>query len=147
MDELGNNTQNIRLTYCADPHEISFLDLFIRIENKKLTTKTLRKKTAAKTLLHADSHHPRHLVRSIPVGQFLRIQRSCTTDEDYRREAENLYKRHYSHRSLRRAKRMALTKTRSNIFKPKTVGEDTQDGPVRIITKFGAQWEEVGKIF
>lgn len=72
MDELGQNTQNIHFTYVIDPHEISFLDLSIRLEKGKLLTKT-----AANTLLSADSHHPRPLIQGIPVGQFLRIRRNC----------------------------------------------------------------------
>lgn len=41
---------------------------------------------------------------------------------------------------------MAMNKIRSNNMRPKTVGEGNQDGSVRIITEFGAQWEVEGKI-
>lgn len=47
MEELGNNTHNIHLTYVVDSHEISFLDLYIRLEGGKLVTETYRKETAA----------------------------------------------------------------------------------------------------
>lgn len=90
MEELGNNTRNIHLTYVADPHEMSFLDLSIRVECGKLVTKTFWKETAANTLLQADSHHHGSLISGIPLGQFLRIRRNCSTEADYRLESESL---------------------------------------------------------
>lgn len=71
MEELGNNRRNIQLTFTADRCEISFLDLRIKIIGDQLATSTFRKDTAANTLLRDDSHHPRSLIRGIPVGQFL----------------------------------------------------------------------------
>lgn len=73
MVELGNNTRNIHLTYVVDPCQISFLDLSIRLEGGSLVTSAFRKETAANTLLQADSHHPKSLIRGILVGQFLKL--------------------------------------------------------------------------
>lgn len=78
------------------------------------------------------------------MGKLLRIWRNCTTDDDYRREANDLYQRFrerdYSHCSLRRARKMAMMRTRCDILKLNTVRENNYDGPVRIITPYGAQW-------
>lgn len=79
--------------HVVDPCEISFLYLTIRLEEGKLVTKTFLKKTAAKTLLYVGSHHPKSLIYGIPVGQFLRIRRNCSKDDDYRHEVDDLYKR------------------------------------------------------
>lgn len=120
MDELNQNTRNICLTFVVDPREISFLDLFIRLEGGKLGTQTFRKKMAANKLLYTSSHHPRPLVRGILVGQFLRIRRNCSMDDDFRREADDLFtrfrERGYSHRTLRRARKIAMERTRMDLL-------------------------------
>lgn len=51
LEEPDNNTRNIHLTYTMVPHEISSLDLSVRLEMGKLITKTYRKVTASNTFL------------------------------------------------------------------------------------------------
>lgn len=111
---------------------------------------SFRKQTAANTLLHASSHHPRSLVGGIPVGQFQRIRRNCSTESDYQREADELYKRFrercYLHRTLKRAKNIASEKMRSDLLKPHCTTSEIPESSLRIITKFGEQWKELGKV-
>lgn len=150
MDELNNNSRNIRLTFTADAHDISFLDLLIRLGNSYLSTQTFRKSMAANTLLHASSHHPKSLIRGIPIGQFQRIRRNCSNELDYKQDAKEIYQRFrergYSHRNLRRAKRLASSKCRNYLIKPRTIPRTTREGPVRTITKFGAQRSILNRI-
>lgn len=119
----------------------NFLDLSIRLVNGRLATKTFRKETAANTLLQADSHHPRSLIWEIPVGQFLRVQRNCSTEHDYRCESEQLYcrfrERGYYHRKLRRAKKITWRRSRVDLHQPCDKIKNLIDGPVRLITPFG----------
>lgn len=59
IGHLNENDRNIKLTYMFDSKQISFLDLQIKLEGDSQSTYTFRKKTAANTLLRADSHHPK----------------------------------------------------------------------------------------
>lgn len=52
----------------------------------------------------------------------------------------------YSYRNLRRAKRLASAKCRSDLIRPGSAQQGTPEGPVGIITKFGAQWNDLNKI-
>ncbi|XP_069591429.1 uncharacterized protein [Ranitomeya imitator] len=58
-----------------------------------LSTTVFRKSTATNSLLHASSLHPRSTTNSIPIGQFLRIKRICSEDEQFEEQAELLRSR------------------------------------------------------
>ncbi|CAJ0951789.1 unnamed protein product [Ranitomeya imitator] len=62
---------------------VTFLDLKVSVREDGLITDLFRKSTATNSLLRYDSFHPLHTKRGIPVGQFLRIRRNCTLDEDF----------------------------------------------------------------
>lgn len=89
MDELNINNRNIRFTYNFDFESLDFLDLTISVRDGHFVTKTFRKKTSPNTLLCATSHHPYSLIQGIPVGQFLRIRRNCTLDNDFHTDLYN----------------------------------------------------------
>lgn len=78
--ELGKNDFNLKFTYEASPEQIGFLDLLISKDMEgKITTSLYRKDTAGNMILRADSSHPRHIVKNIPYGQYIRLRRNCTT--------------------------------------------------------------------
>lgn len=58
-----------------------------------IQTDLYRKKTAVNSLLHAESSHPLPLIKSIPVGQFLRAKRICSKNEDFEKQATQLTNR------------------------------------------------------
>ncbi|OCT78766.1 hypothetical protein XELAEV_18029856mg [Xenopus laevis] len=96
-----------------------------------LCTKTYRKSTATNTLLYAESHHPESLIKGIPIGQFLRIRRNCTFDDDFENQAVDLAQRLKNHgydsNSIKRGYLRAKEKTRSAlIYKPKNRDENTE---------------------
>lgn len=78
------------------------------------------KPTAGNIILHLSSFHPRPLVLSIPYGQFLRICHKCSSDEDFKREAEDLRDRllvwGYSRKCLKRAYNRVVTQLRHCIL-------------------------------
>lgn len=111
-------------------------------------TKTFCKETAANTLLLATSHHPRSLVQGIPVGQFLKTKRNCSREDDFETEAQELYgsfrERGYSHKCIRRAKKIAIQAERKDLNKTRSMRPKTQQqAPIRIISKYRAQWNQV----
>lgn len=151
IGQLNRNERSIHLTYTFDQTGISFLDLWITVEEGQLHTHTFRKETVANTLLHADSHHPHWLQNGIPVGHFLRIKRNCTKTEDYKKEGAEMYKRFrergYSLGQIRKAKKKAAGRSRESLLQKEDSYEDlgspNNSRSVRIITAFGAQWNLV----
>ncbi|XP_073405286.1 cytochrome P450 2C8-like isoform X2 [Dendrobates tinctorius] len=47
------------------------------VPGQLISTRTYSKPMAGNTILHANSSHPRHTVKSIPVGELTRIKRNC----------------------------------------------------------------------
>ncbi|XP_068114979.1 uncharacterized protein [Hyperolius riggenbachi] len=121
FDRLNVNERNIHLTYTYSPTSISFLDLSVVKDGGALRTTTYRKPTAGNTLLHATSHHPPHLIRGIPRGQFLRIRRNCSSEVDFQREAAEMYDRFrdrgYGHEALCSGAERAIQTPRSELLK------------------------------
>lgn len=81
-----NNTEN-NLTF-TDEHSlisVNFLDLMIcKTSENTLETTKYQKPLSRNTLLHADSNRPVQLQRNIPMGQFLRLRRNCSSPEEFK---------------------------------------------------------------
>ncbi|XP_068094370.1 solute carrier family 22 member 13-like [Hyperolius riggenbachi] len=74
--------------------EVSFLDIkILKGSEGQLNTTLYRKTTAVNSLLHYSSFHTMATKRGIPTGQFLRIRRNCTHDDEFEQEAEKLAER------------------------------------------------------
>ncbi|XP_071999452.1 uncharacterized protein [Engystomops pustulosus] len=121
---LNNNPYNIRLTYHADKTSVAFLDVTItKYTDGFLQTNVYRKETSVNSLLHATSSHPIQTVRAIPTGQFLRIRRICSSDDDFEIQADDLKNRFrqrgYSNRSLKLAYWRAKRTARQTLLSPK----------------------------
>ena len=70
--------------------EVNFLDVTIKLENGMLTTSLFSKPTDAHLYLNYSSSHPRHVLRNIPKGQFIRIKRICSEAADYHHHSQIL---------------------------------------------------------
>ncbi|XP_069618466.1 uncharacterized protein [Ranitomeya imitator] len=55
-----------------------------------LSTTVFRKSTATNSLLHATSQHPKSTTNSIPIGQYLRIKRICSEEDQFETQAKTL---------------------------------------------------------
>ncbi|OCT61211.1 hypothetical protein XELAEV_18047235mg [Xenopus laevis] len=100
---------------------VNFLDIKIfRDQQGNLATTLYRKETATNSLLHASSQHPQKTITGIPVGQYLRIRRICSNQDDFKIEAKKLYERFrergYSHNSLKKAYKRALDTNRQSLL-------------------------------
>ncbi|CAJ0933024.1 unnamed protein product [Ranitomeya imitator] len=96
---------------------IAFLDVLVfKGKDNCLQTDLYRKTTAVNSFLHASSSHPPAMIRAIPIGQFLRLRRICSTDEDFEKQAMDLklrfVERGYSRRSIKKAYNRAKNTTR-----------------------------------
>ncbi len=56
-------------------------------------TDLYRKPTDRNTLLHGQSYHPTMLKRSLPISQFNRIRRICSSEQSYAQQSTDLISR------------------------------------------------------
>uniref|UniRef100_A0A8C5LZ44 Helix-turn-helix domain-containing protein n=1 Tax=Leptobrachium leishanense TaxID=445787 RepID=A0A8C5LZ44_9ANUR len=111
---LNNNEIGFGLTLVVGGNSIEFLDLNIIINSDlELITTLHRKPTSTNNFLNWSSHHPQNLKRGIPIGQYLRARRNCTSLQDFQLEA-NLLKnmflsKGYPRKCLKRAYHRALS--------------------------------------
>ncbi|CAJ0953268.1 unnamed protein product [Ranitomeya imitator] len=106
----------------------------------------LQKNDGHNALLHYSSSHPPKLKNSIPIGQFLRARRICSSDITFHQQAKDLERR-FRNRGYP-AKEIKKGYLLHPIFCPnplakKTITTDT--GP-RFITKFNSNWAEINQI-
>lgn len=72
---------------------MNFLDILMYKKQNKLFSTLYRKSTDRNSILHGQSYHPVPLKKSLPISQFNRVRRICTTDQDYMEQANDLERR------------------------------------------------------
>ena len=100
---MNSTTDFLRFTAEYDVNKVNFLDLTISksddvgfsVEDgaQALDTTIYRKPVSRNSLLRADSNHPSHIIKNIPIGQFLRLRRNCSTDMDFNEKAKEMVAR------------------------------------------------------
>ncbi|CAJ0961224.1 unnamed protein product [Ranitomeya imitator] len=149
LDFIGlliHNPYNIKLSHKYSQTSIDFLDIEISgFPGGCLETNVYRKDTAVNSFLHASSSHPQPLISSIPVGQFLRAKRICSSEENFKEQANILttrfQERGYSNRSIKRGLKRAEKANRTELLKQRT--KTTHDAPVRFITTYNNGWRDM----
>ena len=63
---------SLKYTFEISESSLSFLDLCLSISDARITT-----------TIHYSSSHPPHCKKAIPYGQFLRLRRICSDDDEY----------------------------------------------------------------
>ena len=66
---------------------VNFLDCTVRIKNGEFETELYTKETDAHLYLLSSSCHPKHTIKAIPKGQFIRIRRICLSIDFYWKHA------------------------------------------------------------
>lgn len=117
---LNDNALNLQFTGQMSNEPISFLDVTLSSRDGHITSSIYRKPNSGNTLLRADSGHPNHVTHSIPVGQFLRLRRVCSEEDDFQREKEKMSERFlirgYNMGTLRRATYITDTTARDTLL-------------------------------
>ncbi|XP_062619790.1 uncharacterized protein LOC134281322 [Saccostrea cucullata] len=121
MSHLNEFHRTIKFTYEHSTEEINFLDTTVRINNLgELSTTLYTKPTDAHLYLHYNSNHPKHMLRSIPFSQALRIRRICSSDNDFEAHAtimkEHFLARSYPSSMLEQAIEKARKHNRNNLL-------------------------------
>ena len=81
IDVLNQAHHSIKFTAEWSGKAVSFLDVRVVKEGKKIITDMFTKPTDTHQLLHHSSCYPSHTKRGIPYSQALRIRRICSEDQ------------------------------------------------------------------
>ncbi|CAJ0916561.1 unnamed protein product [Ranitomeya imitator] len=144
MAALNRNDLNIKLTFKYG-RSVDFLDLQIRALPKgDLVTSVFRKPTATNSLLHAESAHLPSTIKGIPVGQFLRVRRICSKDDDFYMQAndltERILQRGYSQKVIRKGRVRAERTSRNTLLYNNATRLNKDKDQVRLITGYHNKW-------
>lgn len=142
MGQLGHNESNLKFTIECSQKRVMFLDVQIGVDEwGNLFSNLYKKPSSANTILYAKSAHPKPLVHSIPYGQYLRLMRNCTREEDFQLWANELqvrllkqgYRKMYFKKAFNRSKQ----KNRHSLIQSNK--QKTQSQQTRLITRFSQQ--------
>ncbi|CAH2293134.1 Hypothetical predicted protein, partial [Pelobates cultripes] len=127
---------------------LNFLDITLSLqEDGRISTTLYCKATATNSLLNWDSYHPYPSKAGIPIGQYLRLRRNCSTLEDFKIKAANLRKsfkdKGYPNRVLKKAYSRALNSDRVNLLEDKILPSSHQ---IRCIVTHDAGWHTMLQI-
>lgn len=93
---------------------------------------TYRKVTASNVILRANSCHPSHMIKAIPVCELTRAKRNCSTTDSFAQEAKNkknrLKARGYPNLMLQHAEVRESNMSRDKLLKlkfPKQTNKQT----------------------
>ncbi|CAB1353587.1 unnamed protein product, partial [Coregonus sp. 'balchen'] len=90
---LNSMNEHLHFTINYDLSPIRFLDVMVIKDKTSLSTDLYRKPTDRNTLLRGDSFHPSPLIKSLPISQFSRIRRICSSDASYQKQTTDLTQR------------------------------------------------------
>jgi len=73
----------MKYTWEISETSIALLDIKVSINGNALSTSVHYKPTDSHSYLLNSSSHPSHVKNSVPLSQFLRLQRLCSDDSDF----------------------------------------------------------------
>lgn len=121
---LNGFDENIKFTLDFSHTKVHFLDMWVINNDGKLSTTLYQKETDRNTLLLATSFHPPSLKESLPISQFYRLRRVCSSTDDFITKSTEMKakfaQRGYSLECLEKAFTLALNKPRGEVLKKKT---------------------------
>lgn len=117
VDNLNINSFGLNFTHTFDGKITNFLDLTLSgCEENGIMVRQCRKSTAVNLTLRADSCHPQHVIKNVPVGELIRYKRNCSTPLEYKKVEEETMQRlraqKYPDWALNRAKEIVDKKER-----------------------------------
>ena len=80
----------IKFTSSSSQTSLPFLDILITLQGGFLSTSLYSKPTDAHAYLPATSCHPRHVIRNMPQGEFLRLRRLCSDEDSFQDKAKTM---------------------------------------------------------
>ena len=134
---LNSIHEKIKFTHEHSTESINFLDTTVKIDSdRKLYTTLYEKPTDTHLYLHYSSAHHKLCHTKGPYGQFLRIRRICTKNDDFVHHGMKLMEyyleRGYPLKTLKKHMLRAAKFTQDELLVVKT--KNTTDTPVMITT-------------
>jgi hypothetical protein len=146
LEYMSGVHHSIKFTWEYSTHCINFLDIKLSKDTKGyLSTDLYRKKIDTNGYLHKTSAHPRHIAKSIPYSQFLRIKRIVSDPENIKKRINQLIEYFvcsgYSRKSLKSTAKKVLTECDSKPTRSKPSNRTT-----RMITTYNELLPDVGQL-
>ncbi|KAJ1119551.1 hypothetical protein NDU88_007736 [Pleurodeles waltl] len=144
------NGANPFLTFTMNigDNKLPFFDLLIYEHDGGLATEVYYKPTDCNNLLQYQSFHPRALRDNLPVGQFLRLRRNCSSMTDYRKHADKLttklHTKDYPPHLVSRARKRARNNNRDQLLQPRALKSSLEK--IVCVTTFNPLSNEIQKI-
>ena len=98
--ENKNMKSTIKFTTHYSKTSVTFLDITVKLVNNKVVTTLYTKPTASHDYLHRSSYHVQHILKSLPLSQFIRIRRICSNLSDYWKNT-NEFIQHFKNRGYK----------------------------------------------
>ena len=112
--------ETIKFTSDASKTTVNFLDVKISLKDGKFSTDLFVKPTDTHQFLHPSSCHPFHCKKAIPFSQALRLNRICSSDDEFENRCEDLYDwlrdRGYKHKLVEDQIRRACNFDRNDLL-------------------------------
>ena len=90
LTHCKNQNKHIQFEQTISKNSIPFLDVFVILENGKLTTDLYSKPTDKHQYLYSTSCHPKHTKTSLPYCLDLRLRRICSTDTLFQKRTHEM---------------------------------------------------------
>lgn len=152
MDGLNANNKNIELTWTISYHQIIFLDLEIFKGEGVFHTRNHFKTTDRNAYIPLTSCYHKSWLCNIPRGQFIRLRRNCTSDDDFLVQSQVLADRFkekgYSEALVNAeiAKVLAIDRNTVVEDKVKSIEDNTNVSSYRIILDYNIQYKKLEHI-
>jgi hypothetical protein len=151
VDYLNSCVDTINFTAEYSKRTVNFLDMKVKIQNKRIQTDLYSKPTDSHSYLLYDSAHPQRCKDSIPYSQFLRVRRICSLDCDFK---EHLLKftchfmtRGYPMALLEKAASLVKALNRDELLKEAEIERDKEDNDkVFLITTYNPNYHHLREL-
>ena len=141
VEHLNNTHDTIKLSMETSKVEISFLDTMVKLDNGEIITDLYCKPTDRNNYLPFNSTHTYHCKKRLPYGQFLRLRRICSRDEDLltqsAKKAALLLQKQYPMELLINSYLKPQAKDRVDLLQPKgNQGSEEKESAIFLTTTY-----------
>jgi hypothetical protein len=114
----------LKFTVNSSDDTIDFLDVTVKLSENRISTTLYKKPMAKGQYLSYFSNHPKHLLKSLPYSQGMRIRRICSSEFEFEKHLTDMnlkfLKRGYPEKWISETKTKLISLNRYNLLKPKS---------------------------
>ena len=150
---LNSRMPSIKFEAERSLKQVSFLDVLVKLEGRKIETTLYTKPTDSHNYINYASCHQNSCRNGIPYGQFLRLKRICSTEEEFVRNSKQLafyfHKADYPLDLIQKSFDRAYAQDRQMLITPipdTTIDEEVKEDGLFLITTHHPTFHEVNNI-